>query len=140
MFGVENLFFGIDQIDDEPRDELWIEIRRLLRHLFAAESDLQRLFLAGGTSSILTPPVVVLVDLWIPVPYRISRSEERGTVTMRGSGTATNFVEPRISAKRTDTCFRSPSRLCTDARFLSARCLGTYCPTAGAPVGGGAGI
>src|SRR5262249_54082850 len=43
-----------------------------------------------------------------------------------GSSCSSSSIEPFTSAKRTVTCFRSPSSAHFDCRILSARCLGVY--------------
>ena len=41
-----------------------------------------------------------------------------------GSRSASNSIEPFISANNTVTCLRSPSRALLEVRIFSARCLG----------------
>src|SRR5690349_7038908 len=46
--------------------------------------------------------------------------------TSSGSSRSDSDVNPETSAKRTVTCFRSPSRALLDVRIFSAKCFGVY--------------
>src|SRR5262245_50720197 len=43
-----------------------------------------------------------------------------------GSRSASNSIEPFMSANNTVTCLRSPSRALLEVRIFSARCFGVY--------------
>src|SRR4030095_2743868 len=50
----------------------------------------------------------------------------RSFLASSGSRSASSSMEPLRSAKRTVTCFRSPSRAAFEVRIFSARCFGVY--------------
>src|SRR5262249_19344772 len=58
-----------------------------------------------------------------------SRIGSRSFRASSGSRSASNSIEPFMSANNTVTCLRSPSRAFFVMRILSARCLGVYAST-----------
>src|SRR5262249_10188893 len=55
-----------------------------------------------------------------------SSTGSRSFCASSGSRSASNSIEPLISANSTVICFRSPSRAVLEVRILSARCWDVY--------------
>ena len=81
----------------------------------------------GAPKSAITPSPVY----WLIVPSKrwtsaVISSKQRSMIAVHSSGSSlsASAVKPAMSAKRTVTCRRSPSRADRERRILSARCRG----------------
>ena len=59
-------------------------------------------------------------------PARIAKNRSMILCPSSGSTCSASSIDPFTSAKRTVTCFRSPSSALRDVRIFSARCFGVY--------------